>query len=86
MFVHSMSTAICDARLTVRQNVVTYSFGFFLPIILRSEMGFSIAMSQVLSFPPYVFAAIVCPPDPDDMLRLTFLIVDVHNCLHWRPL
>jgi branched-subunit amino acid transport protein len=49
-------------RLTFRQNVVTYSFGFFLPIILRSEMGFSIAMSQVLSFPPYVFAAIVRPP------------------------
>lgn len=42
-----------------RQNVVAYSFSYFLPIILKSGMGYSTAMSQVLSFPPYVLAAIV---------------------------
>ncbi|PGH11013.1 hypothetical protein AJ80_07289 [Polytolypa hystricis UAMH7299] len=44
--------------LYLLNNTVTYSFGFFLPIILRNEMGFSLAMSQVLTFPPYVFAAV----------------------------
>lgn len=39
-------------------NVVTYSFGYFLPIILKSGMGYSTTMSQVLSFPPYAFACI----------------------------
>ena len=45
------------AWLYMLNNTVTYSFGFFLPIILRSDMGYSIAMSQVLAFPPYVAAA-----------------------------
>ena len=35
-----------------------FSFGYFLPIILHSEMGYSTAMSQILAFPPYVVAAI----------------------------
>lgn len=39
-------------------NIVTYSFGFFLPIILRNDMGYSVAMAQILSFPPYVLATI----------------------------
>lgn len=30
----------------------------FLPIILRNDMGYSIAMSQILSFPPYAVATI----------------------------
>lgn len=37
---------------------MTYSFGFFLPIILRNDMGYSVAMAQVLSFPPYAVATI----------------------------
>lgn len=45
------------AWLYLLNNVVTYSFAFFLPIILRDDMGYSIALSQVLSFPPYVAAA-----------------------------
>lgn len=45
------------AWLYLLNNTVTYSFGFFLPIILRGDMGYSTAMSQVLSFPPYVAAA-----------------------------
>lgn len=46
------------AWLYFLNNCVTYSFGFFLPIILRSDMGYSVAMSQVLSFPPYAVATI----------------------------
>lgn len=45
------------AWLYLLNNTVTYSFGFFLPIILKGEMGYSTAMSQVLAFPPYVAAA-----------------------------
>ncbi|KIV90927.1 hypothetical protein PV10_05528 [Exophiala mesophila] len=36
-----------------------YSIDFFKPIILSQGMGFSYALSQVLSSPPYVFA-IIC--------------------------
>lgn len=35
-----------------------YSLAFFQPIILRQGMGFSYALSQVLSSPPYMFAII----------------------------
>ncbi|KAM3423655.1 hypothetical protein BST61_g1072 [Cercospora zeina] len=45
------------AWLYLLNNTVTYSFGFFLPVILNGDMGYSTTMSQVLSFPPYVFAA-----------------------------
>ncbi|KEF57579.1 uncharacterized protein A1O9_05497 [Exophiala aquamarina CBS 119918] len=34
-------------------------FAFFLPIILNVKMGFDVGISQVLSTPPYFFAAIV---------------------------
>jgi hypothetical protein len=40
-------------------TTITYAIAFFLPIILRDGMGFSIAMSQCLVAPPYVAAAIV---------------------------
>ncbi|KAK2734477.1 hypothetical protein FQN55_002647 [Onygenales sp. PD_40] len=40
-------------------TTVTYSFSFFLPIILRDNMGFSMAASQCLVAPPYAFAAIL---------------------------
>jgi hypothetical protein len=45
------------AWLYLLNNVVTYSFGFFLPIILSGDMGYSTTMAQILSFPPYVAAA-----------------------------
>lgn len=35
-----------------------YALAFFQPIILRSGMGFSYALAQLLSSPPYVFAVI----------------------------
>lgn len=40
-------------------TTITYAIAFFLPIILRDGMGFSVAMSQCLVAPPYVAAAIV---------------------------
>lgn len=36
--------------------VVTYSFAFFLPIILRQSLGFSVAASQCLVAPPYILS------------------------------
>ncbi|KAF2642298.1 MFS general substrate transporter [Massarina eburnea CBS 473.64] len=46
------------AWLYFLNNVVAYSFGYFLPIILRNNMGYSVAMSQILSFPPYALASV----------------------------
>lgn len=40
-------------------TTITYAIAFFLPIILRDGMGFSVAASQCLVAPPYVLAAIV---------------------------
>ena len=40
-------------------TTITYAIAFFLPIILRNGMGFSVGMSQCLVAPPYVAAAIV---------------------------
>lgn len=40
-------------------TTITYAIAFFLPIILRDGMGFSVALSQILVAPPYVTAAIV---------------------------
>lgn len=37
----------------------SYAIAYFLPIILRSGMGFSVAQAQCLTAPPYVCAAIV---------------------------
>ncbi|TVY41700.1 putative transporter [Lachnellula subtilissima] len=37
----------------------TYAIAYFLPIILRDGMGFSIAKSQCLVAPPYICAAII---------------------------
>ncbi|KAJ0162674.1 High-affinity nicotinic acid transporter, partial [Colletotrichum tanaceti] len=39
--------------------LVNFSLSFFLPIILRDNMGFSTGQAQVLTAPPYVFAAVV---------------------------
>ncbi|KAL3456990.1 major facilitator superfamily domain-containing protein [Aspergillus heterothallicus] len=36
-----------------------YAYSYFLPIILRDGMGFSTTESQLLSCPPYIFAALM---------------------------
>lgn len=38
---------------------MAYAVAYFLPIILRSYLGVSVAISQILSTPPYVFAALL---------------------------
>ena len=38
---------------------MAYAIAYFLPIILRQNMGFSVAASQCLTAPPYAFAGIV---------------------------
>lgn len=40
-------------------TVVAYSVGFFLPLILNTELGFSVPVSQVLSSPPYLLANVL---------------------------
>merc|ERR1712000_459095 len=49
------SFALCFFGLTTQ----AYSIAYFLPIILRQNMGFSIGESQMLTAPPYAGAAII---------------------------
>lgn len=47
------------AFLYMMTTTCSYSIAYFLPIILRDGMGFSIAKAQCLTAPPYVAAAVV---------------------------
>ncbi|KAI9670888.1 MAG: hypothetical protein M1817_003773 [Caeruleum heppii] len=40
-------------------TTVSYAIAYFLPIILRNGLGYSVAAAQCLVAPPYAFAAIV---------------------------
>lgn len=40
-------------------TTITYALAYFLPIILRYNMGFSVAAAQCLVAPPYIFGAFV---------------------------
>jgi hypothetical protein len=40
-------------------TTIAYAFAFTLPIILRTNLGFSMAMSQCLGAPPYAFSGVV---------------------------
>lgn len=40
-------------------TVTTYSFAYFVPLILNAQMGFSGALSQILTTPPYFWAFIL---------------------------
>lgn len=39
--------------------MVAYAIQFFLPIILRAQLGFSVGLSQLLCAPPYVLGALL---------------------------
>jgi hypothetical protein len=69
------------AWLYFLNNAVSYSFGYFLPVILRNDMGHSVAMAQILSFPPYVVAAVwmFCTAWIADRYRVRGLII-ILNC------
>lgn len=47
------------AALFLLSTINTYSIAYFLPIILRDGMGFTVTTSQCLTAPPYVFAAAI---------------------------
>lgn len=47
------------AMIFFNTTTVTYALAYFLPIILRENMGFSVGEAQCLVAPPYGFAAIV---------------------------
>lgn len=47
------------AFLFFLNGTVAYAIAFFLPIILRNNIGFSLAASQCLVAPPYALAAII---------------------------
>lgn len=47
------------AFLFFLNGTVAYAIAFFLPIILRNNIGFSLAASQCLVAPPYALAAIL---------------------------
>lgn len=51
LMVYSLQYFVCASSV--------YSLAYFKPIILREGMGFSYALSQILSSPPYVFAIIM---------------------------
>ena len=40
-------------------NTVVYSFAFFLPLILKGALGYSLEKTYVLLFPPAVLGAMV---------------------------
>ncbi|KAL4894136.1 major facilitator superfamily domain-containing protein [Aspergillus ambiguus] len=46
------------ALIFFSNTIIAYALGFFMPIILNHKMGFNVGISQVLSTPPYFFAAI----------------------------
>ncbi|ORY16928.1 retrograde regulation protein 2 [Clohesyomyces aquaticus] len=58
-----------------------YSLAFFQPIILRQGMGFSYALSQILSSPPYLFAIVASLSGAwlSDRIRLRYPILIVQS-------
>ncbi|TPX11648.1 uncharacterized protein E0L32_007627 [Thyridium curvatum] len=60
-----------------------YAYQYFLPIILRDGMGYTGTQAQLLSAPPYVFAAIVCYISGwiGDRFQIRGPIVAVHQAL-----
>jgi len=47
------------AMIFFNTTTISYALAYFLPIILKENMGFSIAASQCLVAPPYVFGAFI---------------------------
>lgn len=74
---------------------MAYAISFFLPIILRENMGMTVGEAQMLSAPPYVFAALVmlCCAWAGDRYQVSGLLLLI-NCtlgiiglplLGWAP-
>ncbi|KAF2678947.1 MFS general substrate transporter [Lentithecium fluviatile CBS 122367] len=58
-----------------------YSLAFFFPIVLRQGMGFSYALSQILSSPPYIFTIIASLATAwlSDKIKLRWPILIFHS-------
>ena len=57
-FISSLSSST-DRSCCSCSTTVTYAIAYFLPIILRDGMGYSIGASQCLVAPPYVLAGML---------------------------
>jgi len=70
------------AMIFFNTTTVTYALAYFLPTILRGNLGFSVGEAQCLVAPPYVFAGIVTYLTgwAGDKYRLRGPIV-VFNCI-----
>lgn len=49
----------CYAMIFFNTTTITYALAYFLPVILNSSLGFSVAKAQCLVAPPYVFGGFV---------------------------
>ncbi|KAF7536161.1 hypothetical protein G7054_g4769 [Neopestalotiopsis clavispora] len=49
----------CYALIFFNTTTVTYALAYFMPIILNTNLGFSVGASQCLVAPPYAFAGFV---------------------------
>lgn len=60
-----------------------YAYSYFLPVILREGMGFSTTKSQLLTAPPYAFAALVAFASGwlGDRYKIRGPIIAVHQIL-----
>ncbi|EAQ83273.1 hypothetical protein CHGG_09677 [Chaetomium globosum CBS 148.51] len=70
------------AMIFFNTTTVTYALAYFLPIILRGSMGFSVGEAQCLVAPPYAFAGIIMYATgwAGDKYRLRGPII-IFNCL-----
>ncbi|KIX04386.1 uncharacterized protein Z518_05254 [Rhinocladiella mackenziei CBS 650.93] len=70
-------------------TTVTYAIAYFLPIILRENMGYSVGASQCLVAPPYAFAGILmyCTSWAGDKWRMRgpVLVFNAVICLIGLP-
>jgi nitrate/nitrite transporter NarK len=60
-----------------------YSIGYFLPVILETEMGYSSTQTQGLSTPPYIIAMILMFVEGwlSDKLRLRYPVLYFNACI-----
>lgn len=70
-------------RFTSFTTTISYSFAFFLPVLLKQKLKFSVALSQCLGSPPFVLAAVVMYTGSwaGDKFRKRALIIQVNSVI-----
>lgn len=68
---------------TLASTMPGFAYSYYLPLILRQGMGFSTAKAQLLTAPPYIFAAILCMISSTigDKYRIRGPIIIVHEVM-----